>query len=293
MNHIPHLDLLPDEAGAWSWGKPPLPSPSQVTALQGVQGYPCVSVLLSTSPAPRMIPADITRLKQWLGQASDRLHAEPSSTLNEDVLSELERIAAHVTAQPTAAAVALYASAGLCEIVYLPVPVRDRVVVDPTFATRDLVRSLHQTPRHVVLVLTATEARLFHGVADTLRAALRSRFPLHNESAATGGPRRNGSRTGKDDASTLAFLRAVDRALGAALRLNPPLILVGPERVLATFRAGSRNLDRLAGTVTAATRRHRCTSSSGGCVPCSTATCTRVRRRRSTSWTVAPAPAAP
>lgn len=251
MNHIAHLDLLPDESGTWSWGRPPVPSPSQVTALQGLQGYPCVSVLLSTSPAPRMIPADITRLHQLLGQASDRLHAEPSSTLNEEVLSELERIAAHVTAQPTAAAVALYASAGLSEIVHLPVPVRDRVVIDPTFATRDLVRSLHHTPRHVVLVLTATEARLFHGVADTLQPALRSRFPLRNESATTGGTRRSGARTGKDDASTLAFLRAVDRALGAALRLNPsPLVLVGPERLLATFRAGSRNLDRLAGTVT-------------------------------------------
>jgi hypothetical protein len=50
----------------------------------------------------------------------------------------------------------------------------DRTVMDPTFATRDLVRSLHRTPRHVVLVLTEHEARLFdpsgHDTAPAGRA---------------------------------------------------------------------------------------------------------------------------
>ena len=50
------------------------------------------------------------------------------------------------------------------EVVRLPVPVVDRTVVDPSFATRDLVRSLHRTPRHVVLLLSEREARLLDGV---------------------------------------------------------------------------------------------------------------------------------
>ncbi|PRC58360.1 hypothetical protein C6A85_28890, partial [Mycobacterium sp. ITM-2017-0098] len=46
------------------------------------------------------------------------------------------------------------------------------------------------------------------------------------------------------------FLRRVDRALGAALKLNPaPLILVAAEPTASTFRRLSRNPARLAGTV--------------------------------------------
>jgi hypothetical protein len=129
----------------------------------------------------------------------------------------------------------------------LPVPVRDRVVVDPTFATRDLVRALHRTPRHVVLTLTGTEARLFDGAAGDLRPALRSAFPRHNTL-----PRpRDGHRAGRREAGAAHFFRDVDQALGDYLRLRPaPLILVGPERALATFRQVSRNLRRLAGSVT-------------------------------------------
>ena len=251
MNDTPLADLLLHDVDTGSWREPPVPSAAQVAALQGVRGYPCISVLLGTTPGPRLTPTDITRLQQLLGQASDRLRTEPAGTRHEDVMTQLEGLAAQVITQPAAAGLALYAGAEVCEVVHLPVPVRDRVVIDPTFATRDLVRSLHQTPRHVVLVLTAAEARLFHGVADTLQPALRSRFPIRNESTGLGGTRGDGARTGKEGEGTLTFLRTVDRALGAALRIHPsPLVLVGPERLLATFRATSRNLDRLAGTVT-------------------------------------------
>ncbi len=55
--------------------------------------------------------------------------------------------------------------------------------VDPSFATRDLVRSLHRTPGHAVLVLNSREARLFEGAADQLRPARTSVFPLRDPPA--------------------------------------------------------------------------------------------------------------
>lgn len=236
-----------------SWPSQQVLSASQVTALQAVHGYPCVSVLLSTTPAPRMAATDVALLRHLVDHAGERLRAESPGRSNAALLDELDRIAAQAAAGRTTAALALYASAAASEVVLLPVSVRDRVVIDPTFATRDLVRALHRTPRHVVLVLTATEAKLFHGVADTLRPAAGSGFPLRNPEGGGHGAGERGAvrRTGKEEAGTLAFLRAVDRALGASLLLHPsPLVLVGPERLVAAFRRLSRHLDRLAGTVT-------------------------------------------
>lgn len=118
-------------------------------------------------------------------------------------------------------------------------PVLDRVVVDPTFATRDLVRGLHRTPRHVVLVITHREARLFDGVGTSLVPAIGGAFPLEREI----------TRAARD-AERDAFLRIVDRALGTYLRLHPaPLVLVGAQRTPSRFTHLSRNIDRLAGTL--------------------------------------------
>jgi hypothetical protein len=149
---------------------------------------------------------------------------------------------------PTSTALAVFVSRGTALTVLLPVEVRDRAVVDPTFATRDLVRALHRTPRHLVLALTSREARLFDGVGETLRPVPGTTFPLR-------GDRQRGDermRARRRDADAAAFLRTVDAALGAYLRLHPaPLVLVGQDRVLAGFRAVSKNLGRLAGSIEA------------------------------------------
>ena len=225
---------------------PPPPTPEQVVLLQAVTDYPALSVLVSTTPAPVMTPADAARVRARVAEAVQRVRREKLGAAAEQAVAALTGLADRAAQSPTSSAIGLFASARVSMAVPLPVTVRDRVVVDPTFATRDLVRALHRTPRHVVLVLNSGEARLFAGAADTLRPVTRGSFPLRNER-----PRRpSGARVSAKDADAAAFYREVDAALGTYLRLHPsPLVLVGPDRVLAQFRSVSRNLSRLAGAL--------------------------------------------
>jgi len=247
----------------------PLPTPPDVVELQEVREYPAVSVLLSTDPAERMTATDAARLDALVAEARVRLEGElghgPAGALRD----RLRLLAADAAGRPTRSAVALFASPTCSSSWALPVPVQDRAVVDPTFATRDLVRSLHRTPRHVVLVLTEHDARLFDGVGDTLVPAVGGAFPMSwdggagrsargGRAARQGRPGRagRGGRTGGagpgsgSDAERDAFLRTVDRALGTYLRVHPaPLVLVGAQRTLSRFRYLSANTARLAGTV--------------------------------------------
>ncbi|RJK97607.1 hypothetical protein [Vallicoccus soli] len=237
--------------------RPRVPSPAQVSALQAVRGRPCVSLLCSTTPGQRMAPADAARLRALAAQAVRRVAAEGRDDADA-VLDRLGQLVPEAVAGPVDAAVAVFASARIGQVVHLPVPVADRAVVDRSFATRDLVRALHRTPRHVVLVLSADEARLFDGVGGTLQPAVRSGFPLRardvlpapRDGRADGRGDRGGRRPA--DAATAAFLRAVDRVLVAYLRLHPaPLVLVGPERLVAALRLTTR-ATRVAGAVTGA-----------------------------------------
>ena len=221
-------------------------TPEDVAALQAVREHPCVSVLMTTGRARRMAPAAAQRLRQLTAQAAERLRAEDAAEGHADVLARLDDLLVEAVHGPTSEAIALYASPTTARVLRLPLPVADRVVVDPTFATRDLVRCLHRAPRHVVLVLAADQARLFEEVGGVLAPARSSRFPLSAERH-----RQLTHRPQAQEEAARRFLRDVDRALGAHLALHPaPLVLVGAERLLADFRARSENLARLAGTVT-------------------------------------------
>lgn len=231
-------------------------TPSLITALQSVTGHPCVSLLLSTTPAQTMQREDAARLLGLYREAEARLvESAALPGVGSSVLGPLRALVEEVGRGPASEAVAVFASAAMQTAVRLSLPVVDRVVVDPSFATRDLVRALHRTPRHVVLALSAHEARLFDGVGSQLYPAQSGAFPQTidgqgPDSRGRGPGGRRSARRPTDAEDRRAFLREVDRALGSYLRVRPaPLVLVGTERVVAEFRRVSSNLGRLAGWV--------------------------------------------
>ncbi len=229
----------------------PLPAAAQITALQEVREYPAISLLLTTTPAAQLGHADALRLDALAAQAVDRVRAELQPDAAAPAVRRLRVLLDQARRGPAARSLALYASAGAEALIRLPVTVRDRAVVDPTFATRDLVRALHRTPRHLVLALNSGHARLFDAAGESLLPALTTAFPMHADRTADAPSRGRADRPSRTTgAGELDFYRRVDAALGTYLRLHPaPLVLVGDERATAAFRRVSTNCARLAGTV--------------------------------------------
>ncbi len=216
----------------------PGPTVDQVLRLQAPRVYPSISLLLTTTVSPRMTANDAIALRGLTAEALDRIRGTETGPVYESLEATVRRAVDAAIGAPTSAAIAVLVSREHSETVHLPVAVRNRAVVDHTFATRDLVRSLHRTPRHVVLVFNSGQARLFDGGGGVLRPAPTESFPMFP-------PERSGG-----NAITTAFLRRVDTALGVYLRLRPaPLILIGPDKVLTSFKSISKNTGRLAGTI--------------------------------------------
>lgn len=177
----------------------PLPQPTaaEVLALQAVHDYPAISLLCSTDAAPTMSTVTLAHLEQLVDDATRRLRSELGAHVAASLRDDLMNLVDDAKERPTRAAVALYVSSHHASAWSLPEPVVDRAVVDPTFATRDLVRSLHRTPRHVVLVLTERDTRLFDGAGDTRRAALRQPLPPDGPHPPPAHPHRRRARQGR------------------------------------------------------------------------------------------------
>ncbi len=233
------------------------PLPTQVRAadvvlLQHIVGAPCVTLLLQTTPGRRLDADARGRLARLYDSARERLvelaHLPDASDADEQLVELIDQ----AQDLPTDRALVLCASAEHSQILTLPIPVTDRVVVDPTFATRDLVRALHRTPRHVVLVLAKDEARLLESQGGVLAPATGSKFPMRadrgtGQRAADPSGRGRAARGAEPDQ---AFLGTVDQALGAYLKVHPqPVIIAGAEPTVSAFRARSRNVSRLAGVI--------------------------------------------
>lgn len=213
-----------------------------VTVLQSMRAYPSVSLLANTTPGRRLDKADLATLLRLAAEASARLSEEGIED-RQALLDTLSDMISRAVSEPSDRAVAFFVSPSHQCRVTIPVPVVDRCVIDPTFATRDLVRSLQHSPRHTVLLLSMDEARLLHGHGASLTPAPGNAFPAYRRTYGQHGAR--GAERYND------FLRRVDRALGAALRLNPmPLVLVAAEPTGSKFRRLSRNMSRLAGLIT-------------------------------------------
>lgn len=211
-------------------------------------GYPCISVLLPTEPAPRMAPADLDRLQALVAEV-DRQLQEQGVTSRARLLRKLGDQVRRSAAEPTDRGLVIYVSLAVSRVFRLPQAVQARVVVEPTFATRPLVSALHRMPPHVVLVLHPTCAHLYAaadgglrpvGQHDPFRGSQCVRLPRPGEPGASEEPRER----------IRDYLRGVDRMLGDYRAEHPsPLVLAGSPRLLDRFCGLSRNLDRLAGRV--------------------------------------------
>ena len=209
-------------------------TPNSLVALQSMTSYPSLSLLVNT-PHGRLAKPDAARLVALRDAAFRRISDEGLYSTG-GLISALDELIEHAHNVQLDRALALFVNDSHAQLAVLPIEVKERTVVDPTFATRDLVRALHRTARHVVLVLSRKEARLFEGRAGKLAPAETSKFPRTADSE---------SRDAAD-----AFYKQVDRALGAYLRVRPaPLVVVAAEPTLGRFCHLSENLARLAGKI--------------------------------------------
>ena len=206
-----------------------------------------------------MTSRDVRRLYELVGQAALQLEAELPAGRVAGLLDTIRRLATAARRGPVGAGLAIFVSAQEQETVSLAVPVFDRVVVAPTFATRDLLRAQTYLPRLRLLVFSERAARLYEGWPDGLAEVVADGFPIvRHEARSPGGAfhgfQRDQSR--QRAARVAAYLRAVEAALLARRCSAPlPLILAGTDLhpsfqtqpvvaadLIGTIRGGHRRL---------------------------------------------------
>ena len=229
-------------------------SRNELKRLQGQQEYPSISLL---APTHRTAPAnqrDRIVVKNLLAEGIERLHGEFTKREVAPVVQNLTKLVDKVDWEHALDGLALFASRGVAKAVHLPFRVKARVVIDATFATRDLVYTLNRSPRYRVLVLTEKPTRLFDATTNVLTEETGKKpFPMVHKgpggaSKLPGGQGIN--RSAVRDESHREFFRKVDDALAVLQKADPlPVVVVGVDRYLAFYQEITKDPDAIVGYV--------------------------------------------
>jgi hypothetical protein len=217
----------------------------ELKLLQSIRGYPSISILL---PTHRTFPdnkQDPIRVKNLVIEAGKRLLDEMSKREAEPFLGRLQAIAEEVDYRYALDGLAIYVNRDFARKYYLPFSINERVVINETFATRDLVFALNRTYRYWVLVLSEQPTRLYEATREALIEVTENGFPLtHNlpggETALPGGP--GVKKSAYRDERHRQFFRNVDAELTKVLKQDDlPVVLVGIDRYLSFYNEITQN----------------------------------------------------
>lgn len=225
----------------------------ELKRLQDHREYPSLSLLAPTHRTSPSNKKDRIVVKNLVAEGIARLESEFKKREVAAVMKHLNRQIERIDWAHTLDGLAVFASREVAETHYLPFPVKPRVVVDATFATRDLVFTLNRAPRYRVLVLTEKPTRLYDARTSVLTEYIGSPFPMTHQGAGgasrlPGGPGVN--RSTKRDEGHRKFFRKVDEALGTLqARDHQGLVVVGVDRHLAFFQEVTRDPDAIVGVL--------------------------------------------
>jgi hypothetical protein len=224
-----------------------------VLRLQQIKGYPCLTITLTTHPASPQNKEDQIRLRNLIREANERLLREFDKRDVAPLISRMDEWARTIDFSSLSAGLAFFANKDFAQAITLPYALPERVVVDRTFLTRDLVFAMNRAQRYWVPVLSEKPTRLFEGSRESLTEVTEGGFPLTHEGPGGEQPLPGGfgvRRSAYRDEYLRKFFRKVDEALKPFLADDRlPLALVGVERHLAFFKEVSQHRDRVVATL--------------------------------------------
>jgi hypothetical protein len=219
---------------------------ADITRIHHEPLYPSISLLANLAAAS---DDPVVALRSQVPEVRERLSRELDERSTAQLVDLVERTIDQVQSGPDAMSVGVFVNAREQRWLALPLTVRERVIIDSTFATRDVVRWMLRGRRYRVLTI-GQRCQLFEGLDDTVVPIDKHRFPLHFDPPPADQERaRRRDRSDSERRRLRVATRALDAALDDSLRSEQlPLIVIGLQPRLSYFTRHSRHRRAISAT---------------------------------------------
>lgn len=203
--------------------------PSHHSESETVSIYPSVSIIMPFEPkmtAKRTLSA---ALNNALVKVEQELLENFQMEMAMLVVDKLKIIIKALDYSTHKKSIAIYVSPVFEKILYLEMEVKERIIVDNSFAIRDLIKSKKEIREYLLLVLNEKESKIYFDDTETVLQV----FANRSEFIPAGDKQQNNI----DTSFVEKYLRHIDVVLGVILQsFKVPLFVMGGEKIAGQFK---------------------------------------------------------
>ncbi|HMQ05722.1 MAG TPA: hypothetical protein PKC30_00405 [Saprospiraceae bacterium] len=196
--------------------------------LKDIHSECCVTILLNTHRTRPDNQRDPILLKNLVKDAESRLFDDYDKRFAKSILDRINQLVDGIDHNHNLESLVLFVNEEIAEYARLPISLENRVVIDETFATRELVRALNQQEAYYVLALSRDEARLIEAFNDKVVLELGKPFPIQNKTLYSTDRMQMTMAQGQDNLIE-EFFNRVDKDVNKIRHDNPLPVLVCTE----------------------------------------------------------------
>lgn len=151
-----------------------------IKELKSIRSENCISIIITTHRTKPDYLNDALQLKNMIKEVETRLMADTDKKNAKMLVDRVNALAESIDHSQNLESLVLFVNEDVSEYVRLPIKVEDRVVIDETFATRDLIRAMHLETHYYILVLSQEKIRLVEAMNDRIIREVGKPFPIEN-----------------------------------------------------------------------------------------------------------------
>ncbi len=207
--------------------------------IEALHYRPSVSIILPFEPKMNLT----TELAHALKIATNKVEQELTQNYSPEIamllLTKLNMVIKNLKVDTGKKSIAIFVSPVFEKVLYLDVPVEEKVIVDESFEIRDLVYSKKQLHKYLLLILSGKESRMYLGNTGEFMRIISDK-PETIEAYLNEVPERVANFSDVSDRREVMmdkFLHHIDHSLDVVLNeYRLPLFVMGTERIAGHFK---------------------------------------------------------
>ncbi len=218
--------------------------------IKDIQAEGCVTLIMNTHRTAPDNDRDPITLKNLLKEAEVGLLKEFDKRKAGAIFDHLKVAAEKIDHSYNKESLLVFANENIKDFVRLPIAVQDRVIIDNNFATRDIIRALHEQENFYVLVLSRKNARLIEAFNNKLVKEFETdAFPFENDTHYSTDKHQLSTNKGTDNQYEEFFNRVDKEFQTASGSRKLPLVVATEERNFQHFKKISDNPGQIIGRI--------------------------------------------
>jgi hypothetical protein len=227
-------------------------SPEVRDVFEAIHYRPAISIIMPFEPKMNAKAELVHHLKFAFDKVDREIRNNYPQDLADLVMQKLRKIVKNLNFNTFKKSIAIYVSPVFEKVLYLDIPMEEKIMVDGSFEIRDILYAKKELHNYLVLVLSNKWSKVFHGNYSRF-VKVKSDVPDHIAAFQNDVPERvtNFSDPSyRKEVMMEKFLHHIDEGLKLLLHAYAlPVFVMGTKRILGHFKAITKNEKNIVGYI--------------------------------------------